>query len=593
MNVPRNPVIARLGAYPLERHSDARADVVARGVELVDFGLGEPAEDTPPFVRDALVAALDRHRVAAYPAPDGLPELREAIAGWAARRFGARLDPDTEVVPTLGSKDAAFHLANVLVDREGGRDTVAVTTPGYPVYARGAAFAGARLAELALEPGTGDLPGAEALDALPWDRMALLWVNAPHNPTAATLSLERFADMAGRCRRHGVVLASDEAYNELWFGPDAPVSALQLEDRTNVLVLNTLSKRSAMPGYHSGFLAGDPDLVASLKHYRPSVGVAPQTFIQHASAVAWSDDEHVAAARERYRAKRDVVLPALVAGDRSDLMAEVMGAALAWDEVGQALGAQPGVDEVGAAQRHRSAAEQTRQEAPAEQEEAEDGRGDRDEGPRHPGAEGTAFVPRLVGGRDRDHLRAGRTGAFGRVVAAVVGDDDDPGNGGAEPVTVADRQHGVARRHEQGPHLAVDLGRGPTPQPQRRGDVVVHRHRRVVDELLVDHGHVALAHRQAGHVLAVHAHPAGAGRVQAGHDAHQTGLAGLGGAQQHRHGTGLRGQVHLVQPGRGPDPLADAFQLQLHGFTFMSVPSFSGWGCDCSQSLTRWRSSGV
>ena len=111
------------------------------------------------------------------------------------------------------------------------------------------------------------------------------------------------------------MLACDEAYSEIYFGPEPPVSALALADRTNVVVFNTLSKRSSMPGYRSGFAAGDPQIIAALKRYRPNVGVAPQEFVQRAAAAAWGDEEHVDAVRELYRAKRDVVLPAL-RGDR-------------------------------------------------------------------------------------------------------------------------------------------------------------------------------------------------------------------------------------------------------------------------------------
>jgi acetylornithine aminotransferase len=122
--------------------------------------------------------------------------------------------------------------------------------------------------------------------------------------------LERAAALA---REHDFVLASDEAYSEIYFGPDPPVSALSLSDRTNVVVFNTLSKRSSMPGYRSGFAAGDPQIVAALKRYRPNVGVAPQEFVQRAAAAAWRDEEHVDAVREVYSAKRDVVLPAFEA----------------------------------------------------------------------------------------------------------------------------------------------------------------------------------------------------------------------------------------------------------------------------------------
>src|SRR4029453_7546211 len=115
---------------------------------------------------------------------------------------------------------------------------------------------------------------------------------------------------AGRARRHGFVLASDEAYSEIYFGMP-PASALQVADRTNVLAFNTLSKRSSMPGYRSGFVAGDPALIGALKRYRPNVGVAPQEFIQRAAVAAWSDEAHVDEVRERYRAKRDAMLEGL------------------------------------------------------------------------------------------------------------------------------------------------------------------------------------------------------------------------------------------------------------------------------------------
>jgi acetylornithine aminotransferase len=301
-----NPVLEDLGTYPFVRLDEAKAAATARGIELIDFGIGEPREETPAFIRRALAEGIDP--LSTYPKAAGLPELRAAIAGWVGRRFGAALDPDTEVVPTLGSKEAIFHLAQVV-----GGEAVAVTTPGYPVAERGARFAGRAVVELALDPDRGFLPDLDAVDPAVLDRLAILWLNFPNNPTGATIPLgllERAAELA---RRHDFVLACDEAYSELWFDGDAPASGLQLADRTNVAVLNTLSKRSSMPGYRSGFVAGDPALIAALKRYRPNVGVAPQEFVQRASVAAWSDDAHVATVRERYRTKRDILLPALLA----------------------------------------------------------------------------------------------------------------------------------------------------------------------------------------------------------------------------------------------------------------------------------------
>ncbi len=235
---------------------------------------------------------------------EGLPELREAAAAWARRRFGVALDPATEVVPTLGAKEAIFSLAQVV-----GPGKVAVTVPGYPVAERGALFAHREVVELALEASHGFLP---ELDAVPWEDIALLWLNYPNNPTAATAPLDFYARAAALAQQHDVVLASDEAYCELWFEGPAPTSALQVPGHANVLALHTLSKRSSMPGYRSGFVAGDARLIAALKQFRPNAGVAPQTFVQRAAIAAWSDERHVEAVRELYRAKREALMPALL-----------------------------------------------------------------------------------------------------------------------------------------------------------------------------------------------------------------------------------------------------------------------------------------
>lgn len=308
-SLPLNPLLAAQGDYPFARLRASVDAAVGRGIEVIDFGVGEPREETPAFIREALAAGIAS--VSTYPLAVGLPVLREAVVSWVARRFGAALDPDTEVVPTLGSKEAIFQLAQIVVDRSGGRNLVAVTTPGYPVPARGAQFAGAEVVELPLRRGHGFLPGPADLDALPWERLAVLWVNTPNNPTGAVADLELLERLADRCAAAGAVLACDEAYSELWLDGDPPPSALQVPDRRNVVVFNTLSKRSSMPGHRCGFLAGDPRLVAAAKRMRPSTGTAPQEHVQHAAVAAWGDEAHVETVRRLYRAKRDALLPAL------------------------------------------------------------------------------------------------------------------------------------------------------------------------------------------------------------------------------------------------------------------------------------------
>jgi succinyldiaminopimelate transaminase len=301
-----SPVLTGLRAYPFVRLSEARARLEAAGVEVINLGMGEPREETPAFIRDALAASVEP--MSAYPSAEGLPELREAIAGWASRRFGVALDPATEVLPTLGSKEAIFHMADVL-----DGELVAVPGPAYPVYERGAAFAGRGVLELPLAPSHGFLPDLDAVPAQTWARVALLWLNYPNNPTAATATLELYERAAALGREHGFVVASDEAYSEIYFGAQPPVSALQVADRTNVVALNTLSKRSAMPGYRSGLVAGDPAVIAALKRYRPNVGTAIPEFVQRASVAAWGDEAHVERMRDIYRVKREAMLPAFEA----------------------------------------------------------------------------------------------------------------------------------------------------------------------------------------------------------------------------------------------------------------------------------------
>lgn len=297
--MPLSPILAAQTTYPFVRLGEAARAVEARGVEVLDFGTGDPREPTDPRIREALAAGLEERM--GYPLAVGLPELREAVAGWAARRFGAALDPATQIVPTLGSKEAIFSFAEVVLDPAAGKDTVLVPEPGYPVYERGAQFAGARVEHLPLREANGFLPDLTQVD---WARVALVWVNYPNNPTGALAPPSFYEELAAVARHHDVVVGSDEAYSELWFEGEAPASALELADLTNVAVFNTLSKRSSMTGYRSGFVAGDERLVAALRAYRPAVGTAPQEFVQRASVVAWSDETHVERARAAYARKR-------------------------------------------------------------------------------------------------------------------------------------------------------------------------------------------------------------------------------------------------------------------------------------------------
>ena len=252
-----SPGIRAVEPYPFEELDRRKAAAIAAGRRVIDFGVGDPREETPAFIRDAFRDAIAP--TSSYPRAAGLPELREAILIWVERRFGVLLDADRQILPTLGSKELVFSLAQAVIDPAAGKDTVLVTAPGYTIPERGARFAGGRVVRLPLTEANGFLPDLDAVDEATWRRTALLWLNYPNNPTGAVAPLSFYAVAAERCRAHDVLLASDEAYSELWFGDGPPPGALQLGDLTNVLAVNTLSKRSSMTGYRSGFAAGDPD----------------------------------------------------------------------------------------------------------------------------------------------------------------------------------------------------------------------------------------------------------------------------------------------------------------------------------------------
>jgi acetylornithine aminotransferase len=322
-----SPVLTELGTYPFTRLDDAKRRLAAEGVSFIDFGVGDPQEAVDPRIRQALVDGVDERM--GYPLAVGLPELREAVVRWIGRRFGVELDADHDVIPTLGSKEAIFSLAQVLLSPE--KDLVIIGEPGYPVQERGARFAGAEVLLVPLREAHGFLPDLDALAPGALDRAAIFWVNYPNNPTGAVAPLDFYERLAELARRHDFVLASDEAYTELYFGEEAPASALQVSDRTNVAVFNTLSKRSSMTGYRSGFVAGDLRLIAALKQFRPTVGTAPQVFVQRAAVVAWSDEEHVVATRELYRRKREILLPVL--GEKGIRLAGSEATMYLWLEV--------------------------------------------------------------------------------------------------------------------------------------------------------------------------------------------------------------------------------------------------------------------
>ena len=285
------------GAYPLLLLDERRRELKEKGVNLFDFGTGDPREPTDAKIRQALVDGVPV--ISQYPSATGKAELREAFSGWMRRRHGAKLDAATEVLPATGSKEAIFHAPLAFLHHSHGRRGVAFGTPGYPVYERGTLFAGGEPLPVKLRREDGFLLPLGDVDP---EQTRIVWVNYPHNPTGATASYAYLEKAAEFCREHDILLFSDECYNDVYSGKPPPSILEITKERT--LAFCSLSKRSGMTGYRSAMMAGDPELIAALKKLRPSIGVAPQAFVQDAATAAWSDDAHVEERRRVFGEKR-------------------------------------------------------------------------------------------------------------------------------------------------------------------------------------------------------------------------------------------------------------------------------------------------
>ena len=288
----------RLPAFPWDALAAARERARAHPGGIVDLSVGTPVDPVPQIVREALAAAGN---APGYPATAGTAALREAAAGWLARRHGVRVAPEA-VLPVIGTKELVAWLPTLLGCGPG--DVVMHPRLAYPTYDVGARLAGARPV------------AADATSALGPERVALAWLNSPANPTGAVLPAGHLAKVVGWARERGAVVASDECY--LGFGYEAePVSVLHPEvcggSHAGLLAVHSLSKRSNLAGYRAGFVTGDPGLVAGLLAVRKQAGMIVPAPVQAAMTAALADDAHATVQRERYARRRAVLRPALAA----------------------------------------------------------------------------------------------------------------------------------------------------------------------------------------------------------------------------------------------------------------------------------------
>jgi N-succinyldiaminopimelate aminotransferase len=306
-----NPHLNQLQPYPFERLAQLKRGIAPPvGKAHIALSIGEPQHPTPPFIADTLTA--HRQGLNRYPTIKGLPELREAIATWLIRRYGlldGGVDPDTQVLPCAGTREALFAFAQCALDpRE--RPLVLMPNPFYQIYEGATLLAGAEPYFLNTTRETGYLPDFDAVPDAVWARCRLIYICSPGNPTGAVINGDAYRRLLELSERHGFIIASDECYSELYADESAPPPGLLQSacargntDFRNCIVFNSLSKRSNAPGLRSGFVAGDADLLRSFQLYRTYHGCALSLPIQQASLRAWQDESHVADNRALYRQK--------------------------------------------------------------------------------------------------------------------------------------------------------------------------------------------------------------------------------------------------------------------------------------------------
>ncbi|MFH1830696.1 MAG: aminotransferase class I/II-fold pyridoxal phosphate-dependent enzyme [Pseudomonadota bacterium] len=307
MSIEVSKRLAGLTGYAFAEVDRKVFELKAEGVEIFDFGVGDPTEPTAEVVREAIKRAVDEHASSGYPSYIGSKRYREAIASWMRGRFDVSLDPDSEICASVGSKEAVFNFPEAFVNPG---DIVIAPNPGYPPYTRGTLFAEGSMHYYNLLSENGFLPD---LDSIPSDVLArakIIWINYPNNPTGAVASKDIFKKVALFGKQHKIIVASDEAYTENYY-EQKPHSILEFT-REGVVAFQSLSKRSCMTGYRVGWVAGDAEIVGAFKKLKTNIDSGTPTFIQDAAAAALSDETHVEKLRELYRKKRDIIVDAFV-----------------------------------------------------------------------------------------------------------------------------------------------------------------------------------------------------------------------------------------------------------------------------------------
>lgn len=304
------PRIQRLPPYVFNIVNELKAKARSRGEDIVDFGMGNPDRPTPPHIVDKMIEAARRGDTHRYSVSRGIPRLRRAITQWYKTRFGVELDPDSEAIVTIGSKEGLAHLTLATV---GPGDAVLVPNPAYPIHPYGCVIAGADIRHVPLTPDVDFFQELEKAIKDSWPRPKMLILNFPGNPTGQCVELEFFEKVVAIAREHDIWIVHDIAYSEITFDGYKAPSILQVADAKDVAVeFYSLSKTYNMPGWRVGFMCGNAKLVAALARMKSYLDYGMFTPIQVAAISALEGPQDcVEEIRETYRRRRDVLCDGL------------------------------------------------------------------------------------------------------------------------------------------------------------------------------------------------------------------------------------------------------------------------------------------
>lgn len=308
---PRAERLQGLPPYLFAEIDRMKQEALRRGMDLISLGIGDPDLPTPPHIVRRLQAAATNAKHHQYPSYEGMREFREAAANWYRRRFGVILDPETEVLSLIGSKEGIGHLPLAFVNPG---DVVLIPDPGYPVYQAGAIFAGGVPYSLPLLKENGFLPDLKAIPPDVLRRARILWLNYPNNPTAAVAPLEFFAEAVAFASQHNLILAHDLAYSEIAYDGYLPGSLLAVPGAKEVAIeFHSLSKTYNMTGWRIGFAVGNAEILEGLGRIKTNLDSGVFQAVQEAGIEALTGPQDcVEAMRKVYQERRDILVEGLL-----------------------------------------------------------------------------------------------------------------------------------------------------------------------------------------------------------------------------------------------------------------------------------------